>query len=103
MLEKKINALLNRAKSHVVIAHKLSNCPSCGSSWCGPAIPESQREAFGTQEIAPYFSKLIDAYIPGCDLLNHHECPSCGGRFERGEITEAPADFKPFWDGGGYI
>ena len=85
--------------------HRLSSCPSCLSSWCGPAIPESQRESFGTQEgsgVAPYFSKLIGVYIPGCDMLNHHECPSCGGRFERHEITEAPEDFKPFWDGGNY-
>lgn len=66
---------------------RLVDCPLCGGSLVGPAIPEEYRQGgfYGPPETAPtHYSNMIGIEIPTVyDGVLYWECPYCHGRWHR--------------------
>ena len=68
------------------------NCPACGVSWQGAAIPEDVRHWYGT---STHFSRVIGMEY-GLDVpqeywydgISEYVCPDCGARFGRWTGTQ---------------
>jgi len=59
----------------------IGNCPKCGKSWDGGAIPEDLREHYSP----PYrWSRVIGIEDPKVyDGVSWWKCPDCGATFDR--------------------